>query len=226
MFREVKGYEWRELTREEALKKASILRKVAKQPDMKSNRSSILNEAEQYESEGGMQLVGKRGKDRTMKEYREFDDERWTRPTLLALGVIDDSDTDLLWFENRFFEADMDAFDTGLFDANGEIDFNRTFDNLRDAIRVADAKQVRKLERVRASAEALESDVQSARTPIPREVRYAVFERDGGHCVNCGATFGLQFDHIIPLAMGGSNSVGNIQLLCDECNLEKGATLG
>jgi hypothetical protein len=48
-------------------------------------------------------------------------------------------------------------------------------------------------------------------------VRRAVFERDGGKCVECGSTFDLQYDHVIPVALGGATTVENLQLLCGDC---------
>jgi hypothetical protein len=57
-------------------------------------------------------------------------------------------------------------------------------------------------------------------------VRREAWRRDQGKCVACGSQERLEFDHVIPVAMGGSNTVRNIQLLCERCNREKAATLG
>ncbi|MBL8796664.1 MAG: HNH endonuclease [Planctomycetia bacterium] len=53
---------------------------------------------------------------------------------------------------------------------------------------------------------------------IPDEVRRKVWDRDGGRCVRCSACDYLEFDHLIPHAKGGANTVGNVQLLCRRCN--------
>lgn len=56
---------------------------------------------------------------------------------------------------------------------------------------------------------------------IPRDVRQRVWQRYGGRCAECGASDYLEFDHIVPVAKGGSNSDANVQLLCRRCNLKK-----
>jgi hypothetical protein len=56
---------------------------------------------------------------------------------------------------------------------------------------------------------------------IPRDVRQRAWQRYGGRCADCGATQYLEFDHIVPVNKGGSNSDANVQLLCRGCNLKK-----
>lgn len=56
---------------------------------------------------------------------------------------------------------------------------------------------------------------------IPSEVRVIVWYRDEGKCKRCGSQENLEFDHIIPVSKGGSNTENNIELLCKKCNLKK-----
>lgn len=60
------------------------------------------------------------------------------------------------------------------------------------------------------------------REPIPEDVRMFVWRRDGGRCVECGSNKNLEFDHLIPVAEGGSNTERNLQLLCETHNRQKG----
>src|SRR5213075_2149242 len=67
------------------------------------------------------------------------------------------------------------------------------------------------------------AQAQPRREAIPQRVRHEVWRRDRGTCVECGSRARLEFDHIIPVARGGSNTVRNIELRCEPCNRRKGA---
>ncbi len=56
---------------------------------------------------------------------------------------------------------------------------------------------------------------------VSKAVQREVWRRDQGRCVDCGSTERLEYDHIIPFSKGGSNTVRNIQLLCEKCNRSK-----
>lgn len=63
------------------------------------------------------------------------------------------------------------------------------------------------------------------RETIPNDVKIFVWNRDNGKCVNCGSNEYLEYDHIIPISKGRSNTTRNIQLLCEKCNRSKGKSL-
>lgn len=52
-----------------------------------------------------------------------------------------------------------------------------------------------------------------------------LFALQRGKCACCGLALGDNYhlDHIVPLALGGTNTDDNIQLLRAQCNLSKGA---
>jgi len=126
----------------------------------------------------------------------------------IALPVFNDGGRQLWMFRDRFYWED---------DGLSEADVT--------ALALErERRRDRQLEQAHGMAR-LGPAAQEGRQPIPREVKLAVHERDGGRCVKCGSTALLQFDHVIPVAMGGSNSVQNVQLLCDRCNQVKGASL-
>lgn len=76
--------------------------------------------------------------------------------------------------------------------------------------------------RVDVSAMPRPKEPKPRREAIPRAVQREVWQRDGGRCVECGTKEKLCFDHIVPFSRGGSNTVRNLQLLCEGCNGSKG----
>ncbi len=69
----------------------------------------------------------------------------------------------------------------------------------------------------------------TGRSAIPNHVKGEVWRRDGGACRECGLDgsggASLEFDHVIPVALGGATSVGNLQVLCRRCNGRKSARI-
>lgn len=50
-------------------------------------------------------------------------------------------------------------------------------------------------------------------------LRSLALERDGWKCQRCGARGELQVHHLVPLAIGGSNVLENMETVCLPCHL-------
>lgn len=62
--------------------------------------------------------------------------------------------------------------------------------------------------------------------PVSKRVRFEVLRRDGHTCRYCGATAPgatLTVDHVVPTALGGTDSPSNLVTACRECNAGKAA---
>lgn len=69
---------------------------------------------------------------------------------------------------------------------------------------------------------------------IHRATRLAIYDRDGCACVYCGrkvrsgrgtnGSRAAHLDHVLPVALGGSNAPSNLVTACKGCNDRKGAS--
>ncbi len=86
-------------------------------------------------------------------------------------------------------------------------------------------RETARIERAQAMVALGERPVSVRRGAIPQDVQQLVYLRDEGRCHHCGSTTEMQFDDMIPLAMGDSSEDVNLQLLCGPCNRRMGAGL-
>jgi hypothetical protein len=141
------------------------------------------------------------------RAYAELAGVEGERP--VAVAAVAGGRRRYWWFRGRFWwdEEDLEA------------------DDVRALVLDRERRAARRLERARAGLAGAEAAAVGGRPGIPLEVKRAVWRRCGGRCVECGSDSLLEFDHVIPLALGGSGGERNLQLLCAECNRSKGASL-
>lgn len=64
------------------------------------------------------------------------------------------------------------------------------------------------------------------RVGISKKLRFEILRRDGSACRYCGRCapeVRIEVDHIVPVALGGTNDLLNLVAACEDCNSGKGA---
>lgn len=139
------------------------------------------------------------------REFERLQAAQHQRPQLIAL----DGQRRHWWFEGKFYSETEGLSDEAII----------------ALVRERERKVARKVDRALMFGDSGSAAAAPKRQPISDDVKALVWQRDQGRCTNCGSNENLEFDHIIPLAMNGSNTARNLQLLCENCNRAKGGHL-
>lgn len=81
-------------------------------------------------------------------------------------------------------------------------------------------------EAVRAQRHTRRAREKGANGVLSKDISIRLMALQKGKCACCHANLAevkQHLDHIVPLAIGGTNADDNVQLLCASCNLRKGA---
>jgi HNH endonuclease len=111
-----------------------------------------------------------------------------------------------------------------LVEGAGFVDYEELLTRIQHAA-LKEEKDYKRIQRELQALENLPFADSARRERIPDDVRMFVWQRDEGKCVKCQSNLNLEFDHIIPIAEGGSSTSRNIQLLCEPCNRKKGKSV-
>ena len=145
----------------------------------------------------------------------------WSRTTT-SPGIVDIAYEGTRDLFNRKVAGKILVYQNTFFAVTGPYDNEEAKLILLDHLK----KQKRKAEYLEARKSTPPEDLKYERQRISEDVRHEVWRRDEGRCTQCRSVHKLEFDHIIPVSRGGSNTVRNIQLLCEPCNRSKSNSIG
>ena len=139
----------------------------------------------------------------TLEEYERVAQLQVTQPVAVPRSTRHGET--YWWYKNKFYVED-DGYSS---------------EEVQLLLWQREERHQRKLERLRKEMLSDHAIEAARRETIPEDVRILVWRRDEGKCVRCGSQQNLEYDHIIPVSQGGSNTARNIQLLCGTCNRKK-----
>lgn len=140
------------------------------------------------------------------RRVKELDRQQRSRPVAYRAQ----SDPRTFWrFQDRWF-VDRDDLDA---------------DEVQALLVTRERRRLATVSRAQAQVHGAEVASQGAvrvRGYVSDEVKQFIWSRDEGRCAQCGSDSELQYDHVIPVALGGSSDAENLQILCGPCNRRKG----
>lgn len=105
------------------------------------------------------------------------------------------------------------------------IDSGRIVFNFDSATRSEPVEEI--AERDESPKAMRERAIRAERKRVTKRVRYEIFQKFNNRCAICGRSASdgavLHVDHILAIANGGTSDVDNLQVLCEDCNIGKGA---
>ena len=107
------------------------------------------------------------------------------------------------WYRERFWWDDdgLDAHDVKVFVLDAELS----------------SRQRAEMRRERLTTLFEEEPIVVDPAELSPIVRFAVWCRDGGRCVDCRTTDNVGWDEILPPENGGSRTAANVELRCSDC---------
>ena len=169
--------------------------------------------------------------DAVMLKIANLVQQRKTIETLLANSALWEksrktpeiiSDFDGNKFKKVKFRGRLYLFKNTLFDVMGLF----SDEEAKVAVQKRYEKDRSEIDFLKSRSDECPEKSKTEREHISERIRNEVWRRDGGKCVECGSVYKLEFDHVIPVAKGGSNTARNLRILCEPCNRRKSDSIG
>ena len=143
----------------------------------------------------------------TVREFQTFDD-------LESLSAALAEDTPLRWWRNGPMDRPCYLFGRWIWELKPS-EVTASEDGL--ALLFAEVAEQARHKHGRLTHDAFSNAATATVEAVSKNTRIAVFRRDHGKCAKCGSHDQIDFEYIVPLNKGGSDTPQNVHLLCGKC---------